>query len=113
MTTHKPTANSTTTAIVQWLNLNGFKAWRQNNAGIYDIKKEVFRKNPHNLKGVADVIGFNKKSGLFIAIEIKVGRDKLSVEQKKFLGEVAMATGVAMVAHSFDDFLIKFEQQWN
>lgn len=102
-----PTANDTTGRIVDFLNAQGFVVWRQNNTGIYDATKGVYRKNPNAKKGIADIIGFDR-IGQFVAIEVKIGGDRLSNEQADFLTAVNMAGGMAMVARSWEDFLKKW-----
>lgn len=106
----RPTANDTTGRIVDFLNAQGFVVWRQNTTGIYDAAKGVWRKNPNNRKGVADIIGFDR-SGLFVAVEVKIGEDRLSDNQAEFLTQVKMAGGMAMVARSWVDFLQKWEKR--
>lgn len=107
-------ANSLTEAIIKYLCLNGWKAWRQNNAGVYDQKIKRYRKPPKTaIKGVPDVIGFNKKSGVFIGVEVKIGKDKLSVEQRYFLEELNVSGGIGIVAKSIDDFIEKYNQILN
>lgn len=101
----KSNANSLTKSIVTYMNINGYKVWRNNNTGVYDPGIKAFRKNPNNLKGVSDVIGFRKGDGRFIAIEVKVGKDRISPEQAVFIEEVKKAGGVSLVARSLDTFI--------
>lgn len=108
----KPDANRATDAIVCFLNYNGWKVWRQNNTGVYDQSKGVWRKPNNGLKGIPDIIGFRKSDATFIGVEIKVGQDRLSPEQIQFLNELKQANGISMVAHSFDDFLTKYETRF-
>ena len=103
-------ANDLTKSIVTFLNLSGWKVWRQNNVGIFDTKKKVFRSG-NNLKGVSDIIGFNKKTAQFIAVEVKIGKDKLSEPQTDFLASVISSGGVAIVAKSFDGFMEAYKEQ--
>jgi hypothetical protein len=51
---------------------------------------------PVGLRGVADLIGVF--GGQAIAIEVKVGRDKLTKEQENFLKEWKNAGGIALEA---------------
>ena len=104
-------ANALTKSIVTFLNLSGWKVWRQNNVGIYDPKIKKYRKNPNNLKGIADIIGFNKDTAQFIAIEIKIGKDKLSIHQRNFLQELTDSGGIAIVAKSFDQFKEEYKRK--
>ena len=102
-------ANIVTRAIINYLGHGGYKVWRNNNMGVYDRKTAKYRKNPSQLHGVPDIIGFHRKTGIFIAVEVKIGKDKLSYAQEMFLKEVVDSRGIAIVAHSFDDFFDKFK----
>ena len=104
-----PDANSTTTAIITYLNYNGCMARRINTHGIYDAKSQIYRKLHGQAKGTSDIIGMQKGTGRLIAIEIKIGNDNLSPEQHGFLNEVDEGGGIAMIAKSFDDFLKRWE----
>ena len=104
-----PDANSTTTAIITFLNYNGCIARRINTHGVYDAKNQTYRKLHGQAKGTSDIIGMQKGTGKFIAIEIKIGADKVSPEQHGFLNDVSQGGGIAMIAHSFDDFLKRWE----
>lgn len=102
--------NIITNAIVNYLNLKGFNAWRQNNGGVYDPTLKVFRKKGKNEKqGVSDVIGYCKKTARFIAVEVKYGKDDLSPEQELFLKDVNKAGGIGIMVKSTDDFIKQFE----
>lgn len=100
--------NSTTKAIITLLNLHGYKAWRNNNGAVYSVKQKVFRKNPTALKGVSDIIGFNKRTGVFIAVEVKTGRDSASSEQELFISDVKASGGISMFVKNIDDFQKQF-----
>ena len=95
-------ANALTKHALKILDLSGYHVWRQNNGAVYDEKKKCFRKNS-STHGISDIIGFNRKTGQFIACEIKVGKDKLSPEQEVFLNSVKRSGGIALVAKSIDD----------
>ena len=98
-----------TKTILRWLNLNGFKAWRNNTTGVWDAKKKVFRKH-HGLLGVSDILGYQKGTARFIAVEVKFGKDKLSDDQILFLDEAKKGGAFAIAAYSFADFLLKIEE---
>lgn len=126
-------ANELTKTIIQWMNWNGFVVWRNNTMGVFDgakaakqvlvlVKSVLFtRKLPtlqdirsliarnyrksHERKGVADIIGYQKKTGRFVSIEIKHGKDSLSPEQKAFLEQAGRNGGIAIVAKDMDGFL--------
>ena len=104
-----PTAGETTSTILAYLTLQDFAVWRQNNSGIYDPKTNRYGFNPQGRRGVPDIIGFRKRDGLFIGVEVKAGRDQLRPGQKQFLDELKAAGGLAFVAHSFAQFQQSFE----
>ena len=105
------TANELTAKIVEYLNLTDFVVWRQNNVG------KVAGRYLSAKKGVPDIIGYEKVTGRAIFVEVKVGKDKLSPEQIKFLFDANRHNCYAIVAHDFDQFLqelqiydLKFKQ---
>ena len=102
-------ANDLTRSAITYLNSMGFVAWRQNNMGVYDPEKKVFRRNPNNKKGVPDIIGYHKSTGIFLGCEIKTDRDSLSPEQELFLDELRKAKGLAFVARSLEDVMTNVE----
>jgi hypothetical protein len=55
---------------------------------------------PMSTPGIADIIGCHR--GRMLVIEAKVGRDKTSPAQEKFLKRVAQEGGIAIVAYSVD-----------
>ncbi len=86
----------------------GFFVWRQNNVGVYDAKRGVYRSGSA-MRGVSDVLGIHKGTGKFIAVEVKVGKDALSDYQIVFLKRVQEAGGVAITARNFVDFQAEIE----
>jgi ketopantoate reductase len=101
-------ANEMTKQILRWLNMNGFVAWRNNTMGVWDAKKKIYRKH-HGRKGVSDILGVQKKTGRFIGVEVKFGKDKLSKEQELFINDINRSGGFAIAVYSFADFLEKIE----
>jgi hypothetical protein len=97
-----PSANDLTKSALRILKLKGFKCWRQNNAGVYDAKLEAYRAGSAT-PGISDILGFNRKTGLFMACEVKSGKDELSDDQEQFLEEVKQAGGIALVVRNNDD----------
>ena len=129
-------ANQLTKAIVQWLNWNGFVAWRNNTMGVFDGKATakriidfikaciqtkripgiaevmrlfVYRKS-HEKKGASDVIGYEKRTGRFLAVEVKYGKDTLKPEQVYFLDDIRKNNGIAIVARDMETFLERIGQ---
>lgn len=76
-------------------------AWRASSTGIYDQKRKIYRTAPKT--GVADVLACFQ--GILIAVEVKIGTDRLSPEQKGFLLSVQYAGGYAFAAKTYEDFL--------
>ena len=126
-------ANALTNTIIQWLNWNGFVVWRNNTMGVFDntsaaknilsmiklvlssgkipalseIRKMLSRsyRKSHERKGVSDIIGYQKKTGRFVAVEVKWGKDKLSTEQRQFLDQMIRAGGIGIEARDMEGFL--------
>ena len=89
-------------AIVAWLNAVGIFAWANETIGIWDPKRQAYRTNKKRLKGVADILGV-LSDGRFLAVEVKVGKDRCSEEQQYFLQRVQRQGGIAIVARSIED----------
>jgi hypothetical protein len=94
--------NALTKHTLRALDIAGYNVWRQNNGAVYDAKFEGYRRNS-STPGISDIIGYHKKTGTFIAAEIKAGKDKLSKEQEIFLSQVKRAGGIAIVIKNIDD----------
>jgi hypothetical protein len=101
------TTNSTTQAILHYLNYTGYVAWRNNNGAIYDVKRQAYRKNPTTKHGVPDIIGFRKADGVALFVEVKTGRDKLSQAQQVFIEQAKDAGCIALVVKSYDELISK------
>lgn len=103
------TANSLTKETLRILDMCGFEAWRQNNAAVYDPVRKVHRSNSAT-PGIPDILGFDRKTGRFICCEIKSGKDKLSIEQKRFIDRVAASGAYGFVIRSTDDITAILKQ---
>lgn len=93
-TTVKPkeiSTNDITKYALKVLHLQGFEVWRNNNLAVKG-RKFIGR------KGVADIMGFEMKSGKLMACEVKKIGDILSDDQKEFLLKVKDAGAFAFVA---------------
>jgi hypothetical protein len=95
-------ANDLTKNALRILDLKGYHVWRQNNGGVYDPTLKVFRANS-STRGVSDILGFHRKTGQFLACEVKAGKDQLRPEQELFLENVKKAGGLALVIRTNDD----------
>ena len=74
---------------------------------MYDRKKGVYRKGVQR-RGVPDIIGII--NGRFIGIEVKIGKDRQSADQKEIEREINDAGGVYFIAKSYDDYLNKIAE---
>ena len=63
-----------------------------------------WRKVPHTTKGVADIIGLHGGRGTFVAIEVKIGSDRLSEDQVTWLARVKDFKGRTVVVSDFAEF---------
>jgi len=92
-------SNSLTDAVIKLFQVNGGNAWRINTMGIYDKEKGSYRTSGMK-KGLPDVIGIYR--GRFIGVEVKIGYDKQSEDQKKREVEINAAGGKYFIAKTFD-----------
>lgn len=109
MTNHtKPeTANRITANIIRAVNLTpGAAATRLNNTGVWDEKKRAFR-GSRMTKGIADVLICFR--GRYIEVEVKAGKDKLSLHQLARKQEIERAGGVYFEARSTEAFCTFWE----
>jgi len=76
-------------------------AWRN------DTDKTITRKyakGSHRPKGLPDICGMLTK-GRFFCIELKVSRNKPTIEQIAFLEKIKKANGLALVAYSLEEVM--------
>ena len=99
-------ANALTDAVITYIKLKGGIAYRINNMGVYDAKLGKFRTSGTK-KGIPDIIGIHK--GRFISVEIKIGTDRQSDDQKLREQEIIKAGGCYYIAKDFDSFKIWYD----
>ena len=100
------TANAITANVVRAINMQPkCVAYRINNVGIWDEKKQIHRR-ANTQKGIFDVSAIIK--GRAAWFEIKAGYDKPSRDQLIFQQEVISAGGIAEFVKSTDEFLKLF-----
>ena len=75
--------------------------WSNNTGALKDGNGRLVR---YGLKGSADILACIK--GRFVAIEVKVGRDRLRPVQKAFAEAVARNGGVVILARSLEDVAV-------
>lgn len=103
-----------TGAVINFLNMSGFKVWRNNNIPSTVQKVQI---NPDGSKQISqrykagmikvatlDIIGFRKRDGAHVEIEIKSGKDSLSKEQREHLAELQKAGCISFAVKDFDTF---------
>ena len=96
-------ANDLTNKIIDYIYRQGGYAWRASSVGIYDQQLHSFRTAAK--KGVADILACIPPAGKLAAIEVKIGKDRLSPEQAGFLENIKAVGGLAFVARSFEEFV--------
>jgi hypothetical protein len=92
------------TRILDWLNsIEDCFAFKINSMGVYDAKRKTWRKNnnPHIHNGISDILFCC--SGRFGAIEVKIGSNKPSPNQKKYIARVLDSGGVAWWTKDYQD----------
>lgn len=107
-------ANALTSAVIQYIRLQGGCAARINVMGVYDQSTGKYRASG-STKGVEDVDAVmpvnvsGLRIGLKVAVEIKIGRDTQSDDQKQRQSDLTKAGGVYIIAKTFD----QFKQDWD
>lgn len=104
--------NQTKKLIRLYLTKQGGYGWLQNTFGLPGAEHARAAKK----KGVADLLcvfpfyvhPINRKIGIAIAIEVKTGKDVLSIEQDGFLENFRHAGGLTFVTADMPDF----QKQW-
>jgi hypothetical protein len=101
-------------ACLDYLRLRGVFAFRVNNTGIWDSARKAFR-SFRGLRGVSDILGVLPRTldvggrcvtvGVFLAVEVKSARGRLTPEQAAFADAVRRAGGVSLVVHSLKELM--------
>jgi len=86
-------------ACLEYLDAIGVYAWR-NNSGALPVGKRFLR---FGKVGSSDILGVWPKTGTFLAIECKVGKNVLTMEQLAFQERVNAEGGFAFAVWSLDD----------
>jgi hypothetical protein len=105
-------------ACLDYLRLRKICAFRVNTTGVYDPARKAFR-SFRGLKGVADILGVLPRTldvsgrrvtvGVFLSIEVKSARGRLTPEQEAFADVVRKAGGVALCVRSLQDLVDALE----
>lgn len=99
----KTSTNELTKAVLNYLRMKNYVAWRQNNNAVWDEKKKIFRSNSV-FRGVPDIIALSPE-GKAYAFEIKTGKDKLSVYQEIFRDNWEKNKGVYIIIQNIDNLI--------
>lgn len=100
--------NNTTNAIITFLNVSGHMAWRNSTVGTFDPTTKRMRTAHPTARGTADIVCC-LKGGQYFEIEIKTGKDRMSPQQEKHRGDVLASGGIYIVARTYDDFRIQYD----
>jgi len=95
---------------LQYLDLKGIYAWRNNTGAAkaqYKGRKRYIR---YGLKGSSDILGL-LPDGRFLAIECKMKGKYPSKEQRAFLERIKESNGVALLVREIDDLIRALEEQ--
>ena len=96
-----------TNSIIDHVYRAGGYAWRASSVGVFDTKQMHFRAAAK--KGVSDVLACFK--GRLVAVEVKIGTDKLSEEQQGFMRNIEHHGGVAIVATDIEQFKAEWAEK--
>lgn len=98
----KQSENLVLGACCEYLEAKRYFFWRQNNIGVYDAKKKIYRKLPKwSMKGVSDIVCL--KNGIPFFIECKTKKGVQSDDQKEFQRLVEENRGVYVLATEIED----------
>lgn len=117
------TANKLTRTIIDFIELIGGQAERINTQGQMRDKSKTYTDalgyqrtvgskqwtKGTGTKGSADISAVYK--GITFKIEIKIGNDKQSAEQKKYQKAIESSGGVYMIARDFDTWIDAFRDK--
>lgn len=94
-------ANDLTRAIVDFLNFSGYTATRLQSTGTYraDLQKFVPSQQRRGLPDIAAVV-----NGRAVYVEVKVGKDRLSNDQKEAIADLQRAGAAVYIASDFQGF---------
>lgn len=101
-------ATTLTNEIIGFLYGKGAYAWRASSTGIFDSRRGGYRTAPK--KGVSDILACYK--GRLIAIEVKIGKDRLSPEQEGFLANIDATGGITCIARDLSTFTEWWQEKY-
>lgn len=89
-------------AILDWLQLRGIFAWRQNTGGV-PLHGQPGKFRPAPMRGVSDILAILPPHGRLLAIEVKGPKGRVAPDQRRFLDAVSRSGGIAVVARGVAD----------
>lgn len=95
------TANGLTKMICDWIKYNGGQAERISTTGRYIVAQKKWIKGS-GTKGSADISATIQ--GKSVKIEVKIGKDRQSDDQKRYQEMIERAGGIYYIAKDFDSF---------
>lgn len=102
-------SNRLTQSILRYIDLQGGWATRTNNVGIWDAERGVYRRS-NQVRGMPDIMGCCR--GHYLGIEVKIGRDRSTLEQQRCQIDIEQAGGLYFVARDFDSFHAWFDEHF-
>lgn len=93
-------------AILQYLELVGIVAWRNNTGAIVSHYKGHTRLIKFGHKGSCDILGV-LPGGRFLGIEVKDEKGKVSEDQQNFIDAINFKGGLAFVARTLEEVMEK------
>lgn len=117
-------ANDLTTAILAYFDLKGVKAWRQKSEGRYlrpeyqhnvlghriETSKGKFIPGSKASKGIGDIAAILPRSGKFLSVEVKFGKDRQSEDQIAFQKSVEESGAIYLLAKNWDGFIVEISK---
>ena len=110
------TANGLTKCIIAYLNTKGWQAERINTTGTPVVERSgngrrlVSWRYGNTTKGSADISA--TINGQSVKIEVKIGSDRQSSDQKKYQLAIEKAGGLYFIARNFADFVKWYEDKF-
>lgn len=115
------TANGLTRCVIDWITLNGGQAERITNTGRMIDNRKTYTDVVGRTKTIGSTkwipgTGKNGTSdisatirGRSVKIEVKIGKDRQSDDQRTYQIEVEQAGGVYLIVKNFKDFVIWYD----
>jgi hypothetical protein len=89
--------------ILEYLKLHHIPAWRNNTGAFVGEHKGKHRFHRYGFKGSSDILGIIPPNGRLLAIEVKIGKNKLTLDQLQFWQMIRDNGGLAFVAYKLED----------